>query len=142
MIIEVQFLLTYCIDRVIGHDFTYMYPWNCDFQFIHENWYPQILMKPQYHFNHKANYLISVCMQSVHVSVPLPGSVVSASIIHVQSLKRSTSHNSMRSFVLSTLLLSHSRCAHWMCIYKAFTIHSVIQYMYYILADNNKCKYR
>ena len=47
MFIEVQFLLTFSIVRVNCHEFTY--PWNCDFYFIHENWYPWILMKPQYH---------------------------------------------------------------------------------------------
>lgn len=34
MSIEVQFLLTLCIDRIIAHEFTY--PLNCGFHFIHE----------------------------------------------------------------------------------------------------------
>ena len=46
MFIEVHFLLTVCIDRIIGHEFKYL--WDSNFQFILENWYPRILNKPQY----------------------------------------------------------------------------------------------
>lgn len=44
MLIEVCFLLTFCIDKVIGQEFTYH--WNYDFHLIHKNWYPRISMKP------------------------------------------------------------------------------------------------
>lgn len=42
-LIQVQFLLTlwYWIDRIIGNESTY--PWNCDFNWIHQNKYPWIL---------------------------------------------------------------------------------------------------
>lgn len=40
MFIEVQCLITNCIDCTIGHRFTY--PWNSDLYSVHENWYPKI----------------------------------------------------------------------------------------------------
>lgn len=47
MFIEVQFQVTFCIDRIIGHEFTN--PRNYHFHWILENWSPRILIKPQYH---------------------------------------------------------------------------------------------
>lgn len=44
MVIKVQFLLTFCTDRIMEHEFTH--PYNCDFHLIHENWCPLMLMKP------------------------------------------------------------------------------------------------
>lgn len=35
MFIEVQLLLTFCIDMIIGYEFTY--PRNCDLNFFYEN---------------------------------------------------------------------------------------------------------
>lgn len=47
MFIEMQHLLKFCINTVLGLQFTYS--WNRDFHFILENLYLWILMKPSYY---------------------------------------------------------------------------------------------
>lgn len=46
MIIEVQILITHCIDMFIDREI--LYRWNWDFNLIHEIYSPQKLIKPQY----------------------------------------------------------------------------------------------
>lgn len=67
-----QYIVKYCIDRIMLTTNVCMYPWYCDFYSFHKSWCPKMLMKSDYMNIVKSNKDLSILNFHVELTPIFP----------------------------------------------------------------------